>query len=235
MLIGTWVAGPVVDGLRPLATDRRRTTGPRSGWWPARWPCGDPALGRALRRGAWGRGRRRGTAWPHSTGSSSAAYFLGLLLLAWWVPQEQGHRRRLLPRRAEPRPWMVIRASIFASNIGSEHLVGLAGSGATSWASPWPHYELHAWCAARARLGACAVLRAVEGLHDAGVPRAALLPDRALALRPLPRGLRPHRRSRSTSTPAASCSACSSPGGGRQLPRREARTASGWARSRSCS
>jgi SSS family solute:Na+ symporter len=29
--------------------------------------------------------------------------------------------------------WFVIGASIFASNIGSEHLVGLAGTGATSW------------------------------------------------------------------------------------------------------
>ena len=36
-------------------------------------------------------------------------------------------------------------ASIFASNIGSEHLVGLAGSGATSGVA-LAHYELHAWC-----------------------------------------------------------------------------------------
>jgi len=39
----------------------------------------------------------------------------------------------------------VIGASIFASNIGSEHLVGLAGSGATSGVA-LAHYELHAWC-----------------------------------------------------------------------------------------
>src|SRR4029077_16213664 len=36
-------------------------------------------------------------------------------------------------------------ASIFASNIGSEHIVGLAGSGATSGVA-MAHYELHAWC-----------------------------------------------------------------------------------------
>ena len=41
--------------------------------------------------------------------------------------------------------WWVIGASIFASNIGSEHLVGLAGSGATSGVA-MAHYELHAWC-----------------------------------------------------------------------------------------
>jgi SSS family solute:Na+ symporter len=40
---------------------------------------------------------------------------------------------------------MVVGASIFASNIGSEHLVGLAGAGATSGVA-LAHYELHAWC-----------------------------------------------------------------------------------------
>ena len=41
--------------------------------------------------------------------------------------------------------WFVVGASIFASNIGSEHLVGLAGAGATSGVA-LAHYELHAWC-----------------------------------------------------------------------------------------
>ena len=41
--------------------------------------------------------------------------------------------------------WLIVGASIFASNIGSEHLVGLAASGATSGVA-LAHYELHAWC-----------------------------------------------------------------------------------------
>src|SRR5215210_7422088 len=41
--------------------------------------------------------------------------------------------------------WFVVGASIFASNIGSEHVVGLAGSGATDGVA-LAHYELHAWC-----------------------------------------------------------------------------------------
>src|SRR5689334_8982629 len=41
--------------------------------------------------------------------------------------------------------WWVIGASIFASNIGSEHIVGLAGSGAKNGVA-LAHYELHAWC-----------------------------------------------------------------------------------------
>lgn len=41
-------------------------------------------------------------------------------------------------------PWFVIGASIFASNIGSEHIVGLSGQGATSGMA-MAHWELHAW------------------------------------------------------------------------------------------
>jgi SSS family solute:Na+ symporter len=41
--------------------------------------------------------------------------------------------------------WLIVGASIFASNIGAEHLVGLAGSGATDGVA-MAHYELHAWC-----------------------------------------------------------------------------------------
>ena len=40
--------------------------------------------------------------------------------------------------------WFVVGASIFASNIGSEHVVGLAGSGAAD-KFPLLIYELHAW------------------------------------------------------------------------------------------
>ncbi len=40
--------------------------------------------------------------------------------------------------------WFVVGASIFASNIGSEHVVGLAGTGAGG-KIPMLIYELHAW------------------------------------------------------------------------------------------
>jgi SSS family solute:Na+ symporter len=40
--------------------------------------------------------------------------------------------------------WFVIGASIFASNIGSEHIVGLAGTAAKSGVV-MGHYELHSW------------------------------------------------------------------------------------------
>ena len=61
-----------------------------------------------------------------------AAYFLGLLLLAWWVILKNKDTADDYFLAGRNLGWMVIGASIFASNIGSEHLVGLAGSGATS-------------------------------------------------------------------------------------------------------
>ncbi|MDP1995261.1 MAG: Na+/glucose cotransporter, partial [Ignavibacteria bacterium] len=40
--------------------------------------------------------------------------------------------------------WFVIGASILASNVGSEHIAGLAGTGAKSGLA-MGHYELHSW------------------------------------------------------------------------------------------
>ncbi len=72
-------------------------------------------------------------------------YFAGLLGLAWWVfrrGKDTADDYFLVNRNLG---WFIVGASIFASNIGSEHLVGLAGSGATSGVA-LAHYELHAWC-----------------------------------------------------------------------------------------
>ena len=74
-----------------------------------------------------------------------AAYFLGLLALAWWVILKSKDTTDDYFLAGRHLGWWVIGASIFASNIGSEHLVGLAGSGATSGVA-MAHYELHAWC-----------------------------------------------------------------------------------------
>src|ERR1043165_10244759 len=40
--------------------------------------------------------------------------------------------------------WFLIGSSIFASNIGAEHLIGLAGSGASSGMA-FAHWELHSY------------------------------------------------------------------------------------------
>jgi SSS family solute:Na+ symporter len=74
-----------------------------------------------------------------------AAYFLGLFGLAWWVILKNKDTADDYFLAGRTLGWWIVGASIFASNIGSEHLVGLAGSGATSGVA-LAHYELHAWC-----------------------------------------------------------------------------------------
>src|SRR5512146_1627034 len=74
-----------------------------------------------------------------------AGYFAIVLALAWWVIKKQKNTSDEYFLAGRNLGWMVVGASIFASNIGSEHLVGLAGSGATDGVA-LAHYELHAWC-----------------------------------------------------------------------------------------
>ncbi|HVK96235.1 MAG TPA: sodium:solute symporter [Flavisolibacter sp.] len=72
------------------------------------------------------------------------AYFLILGFIAWWVLRQKNKTTEDYFLAGRNVGWFVIGASIFASNIGSEHVVGLAGTGAES-GMPMAHYELHAW------------------------------------------------------------------------------------------
>src|SRR5438270_7342788 len=74
-----------------------------------------------------------------------AIYFCILLAVAWWVVSKGKDSAADYFLAGRNLGWWIIGASIFASNIGSEHVVGLAGSGATSGVA-MAHYELHAWC-----------------------------------------------------------------------------------------
>ncbi|MGB2821553.1 MAG: sodium:solute symporter [Phycisphaerae bacterium] len=71
-------------------------------------------------------------------------YFGGIaLVVAWSGRKQKSSADYFLASRNIG--WFVIGASLFASNIGSEHIVGLAGSGAKDGMA-MAHYELHAWC-----------------------------------------------------------------------------------------
>jgi SSS family solute:Na+ symporter len=74
-----------------------------------------------------------------------AVYFSLLLGLTWWSVLRSRSTADDYFLAGRDLGWVVVGASIFASNIGSEHLVGLAGAGATSGVA-LAHYELHAWC-----------------------------------------------------------------------------------------
>ncbi len=73
-----------------------------------------------------------------------AAYFGLLLAVAWWVVAQKNENSEDYFLAGRNMGWFVVGASIFASNIGSEHVVGLAGSGAAD-KFPLLIYELHAW------------------------------------------------------------------------------------------
>jgi SSS family solute:Na+ symporter len=70
-------------------------------------------------------------------------YFVLIGGVAWWYGRHQKDQVDffLAGRNAG---WIVIGASIFTSNIGSEHIVGLAGQGASTGLA-MAHWELHAW------------------------------------------------------------------------------------------
>src|SRR6266542_5896280 len=74
-----------------------------------------------------------------------AIYFGILLSVAWYVVKKSKDSATDYFLAGRNLGWWIIGASIFASNIGSEHVVGLAGAGATSGVA-LAHYELHAWC-----------------------------------------------------------------------------------------
>jgi solute:Na+ symporter, SSS family len=74
------------------------------------------------------------------------AFYFGILLcVAWWVVKRRKDTAADYFLAGRNLGWWVIGASIFASNIGSEHIVGLAGSGAKDGVA-LAHYEFHAWC-----------------------------------------------------------------------------------------
>jgi SSS family solute:Na+ symporter len=72
-----------------------------------------------------------------------ALYFVLIAVLAWWYGRNQRNSIDyfLAGRNAG---FITIGASIFTSNIGSEHIVGLAGQGASTGMA-MAHWELHAW------------------------------------------------------------------------------------------
>jgi len=74
-------------------------------------------------------------------------YFLIVFGIAWWAYLKEKRSQTTTEYFLAGRNlgWWIIGAAVFSSNIGSEHLVGLAGSGATDGVA-MAHYELHAWC-----------------------------------------------------------------------------------------
>ena len=71
-------------------------------------------------------------------------FFLGLIGIILWVLKKKDKDTSDYFLAGRDATWLAIGASIFASNIGSEHLVGLAGTGAESGMA-FAHWEMHGW------------------------------------------------------------------------------------------
>jgi solute:Na+ symporter, SSS family len=99
-----------------------------------------PILAQATTEAANSRGKLTGLDWL-----MILLYFCLLASVAWWVIKKGKDTAADYFLAGRNLSWWIIGASIFASNIGSEHIVGLAGSGAQQGVT-MAHYELHAWC-----------------------------------------------------------------------------------------
>ena len=71
-------------------------------------------------------------------------FFLGLVGIIIYVLYQKDKNTTDYFLAGKNAGWLSIGSSIFASNIGSEHLVGLAGAGFISGMA-MAHWEMHAW------------------------------------------------------------------------------------------
>ncbi|MBD5322113.1 MAG: sodium/solute symporter [Bacteroides sp.] len=73
-----------------------------------------------------------------------AIFFVALIGIIVWVMKQKQNNAADYFLGGKDATWIAIGASIFASNIGSEHLIGLAGSGASSGMA-MAHWEIQGW------------------------------------------------------------------------------------------
>lgn len=61
-----------------------------------------------------------------------SAYFLVIFAIGYWAARKEKNESADYFLASREVGWLAVGASLFASNIGSEHLIGLAGTGAAS-------------------------------------------------------------------------------------------------------
>ncbi|MDR0743695.1 MAG: sodium:solute symporter [Tannerella sp.] len=71
-------------------------------------------------------------------------FSLALIGIIVWVMRQKQNNSADYFLGSRDATWIAIGASIFASNIGSEHLIGLAGAGASSGMA-MAHWEIQGW------------------------------------------------------------------------------------------
>ena len=71
-------------------------------------------------------------------------FFASLMGVVWWVLRHKKDDTSDYFLSGRSETWLAVGAAIFAANIGSEHLVGLAGAGAESGMA-MAHWEMQGW------------------------------------------------------------------------------------------
>lgn len=73
-----------------------------------------------------------------------ALFFAAMIWICWDVSKKKKETSGDYFLSGRTATWIAIGASIFASNIGSEHLIGLAGTGASAGMAQ-AHWEIQGW------------------------------------------------------------------------------------------
>jgi SSS family solute:Na+ symporter len=72
------------------------------------------------------------------------AFAIGMIVTVWFSMRKKNESGKDYFLSGRDANWLQIGSSIFSSNIGSEHLVGLAGAGFVTGMA-MAHWEMHAW------------------------------------------------------------------------------------------
>jgi SSS family solute:Na+ symporter len=73
-----------------------------------------------------------------------ALFAVGMIAVVWFSMRKKNESGKDYFLSGRDANWLQIGSSIFSSNIGSEHLVGLAGAGFVTGMA-MAHWEMHAW------------------------------------------------------------------------------------------
>ena len=73
-----------------------------------------------------------------------ALFAIGMIAVVWFSMRKKNESGKDYFLSGRDANWLQIGSSIFSSNIGSEHLVGLAGAGFVTGMA-MAHWEMHAW------------------------------------------------------------------------------------------
>ena len=89
-------------------------------------------------------GRDEGTVFNGLDLAVIIAFALGMIAVVWYSMRKKNESGKDYFLSGRDANWLQIGSSIFSSNIGSEHLVGLAGAGFVTGMA-MAHWEMQAW------------------------------------------------------------------------------------------